>query len=353
MLLSCDPEFAALALREVQEILPDMPMPVWLDDGIALCSPDRSFGEFAGLVQKASPIFVRHLAPVQREVALREVEADVARLADAVSELADRLDPARTFAVQARFLSERARPYRKFTVNEALSERLVAQTGATLDCKTPDQIVSVLCTPEAGYLGISRPDQNRSDWPGGEHRFKREEGQISRAEFKLLEALDVFGLTFPTGGKALDMGAAPGGWTRMLRHLGLRVIAVDPADLDARFRRDPNVTHVATTFEAFLPTIKTRFDLLVNDMRMDADESVEQMLRASRVLLPGRLALMTLKLPTYQKQSQNPHRHQDTLARVRQALNRLSRDYVVLGARQLYHNRSEVTVALKAKENSL
>ena len=185
--------------------------------------------------------------------------------------------------------------------------------------------------------------QNRSAWPGGEHRFKRDAEQISRAEFKLLEARDVFGLDLQAGGKALDMGAAPGGWTRVLRQWGWRVVAVDPADLDARFRHDPNVTHVAKTIEAFLPTVKTRFDLLVNDMRMDADESVERMLRASHCLLPARPALITFKLP------HNTDMKRDLLADIRLAIQRLSRDYEIIGARQLYHNRSEVTVALRAK----
>lgn len=341
-----------------------MPSPLWIEDGLALCEIGRedTFTEFAGRVAEARPIFIRHLAPVQSTVELTSSEGDIEILAEAVESLTDRIDPDQTFAVQARFLSELTRPYRKFTVNEALSARVTARTGAMLDCKSPAQVVSVLCTPERGYLGVSRTELNRSAWPGGEHRFKRDEGQISRAEFKLLEALDVFALSFSisqfgsSGGKALDLGAAPGGWTRVLRQMGMRVVAVDPADLDARFRRDPSVTHVATTIEAFMPTVKTQFDLITNDMRMDADLSVEEMLRASRVLLPGRPALMTLKLP-----DPTPHpksgtagragreRYSDLLARVRLALERLSRDYEILGCRQLFHNRSEVTVAMLRK----
>lgn len=343
VLISCDPEFEAQALQELRELLPAMPSPEWAGDGVARCEPGLEFEAFAALVAEHAPIFIRHIAPIQREVELSGDAADLELFADTALSLAPLLNPNETFAVQTRFLHEEARPYRKFTLNETLSTRLQAETGAAMECKTPAQVVSVACTQSRGYVGISRAVQNCSAWPGGEHRFKREEGQISRAEFKLLEALDVFGLTLPVGGKALDMGAAPGGWTRVLRQQGLRVVAVDPADLDARFRRDPNVTHVAKTIEAFLPTLKTRFDVLVNDMRMDADASVEVMLKANRSLVPDGLAIMTLKL------TKSVETRRSVLDEVRQALERLQREYHIVGARQLYHNRSEVTAALRAK----
>ena len=346
VIVSCDPEFAAIALREWKELLPAQ-RPCRNQRGWTMarrCAKlDCRLTTLPALVARHAPIFIRHIAPVQRVVALDGTENDVDRLAGAASELAYLLNPYETFAAQSRFLSEMPRPYRKFALNEALSARLTAQTGAQMECKTPAYVVSVLCSPDAGYIGISRATQNLSAWPGGEHRFKRDEAQISRAEFKLLEAIDVFGLEMPSGGKALDMGAAPGGWTRVLRQFNIRVVAVDPADMDARFRRDPNVTHVAQIIEAFLPTVKTRFDLIVNDMRMEADESVERMLAVSRHLLPGHLAVMTLKL------TRGTESRRDILGEVRQALSRLGRDYDIIGARQLFHNRSEVTVAMRTR----
>lgn len=53
------------------------------------------------------------------------------------------------------------------------------------------------------------------------------------AEFKLLEALEVFGIVLPSHGVALDLAAAPGGWTRVLRRAGEYVTAIDPGELDA------------------------------------------------------------------------------------------------------------------------
>jgi 23S rRNA (cytidine2498-2'-O)-methyltransferase len=360
--MSCAAPSEAFALAELREVWPDMKRPDWLEAGLALLTPGVDFETFAGALARRPPIFIRHIAPVQRDMPLRADESDLGALRAAALSLAGRLPPGATFGVQSRILAEGPLPYRKFTVNRTLSEALGARTGAVMDCRRPVWIVSVLCTPAAGYLGVSRAEQNLSDWPGGEHRFRREEGQISRAEFKLLEALDVFRLNLPTDGRALDMGAAPGGWTRVLRSRGLQVVAVDPAELDPRLRIDPAILPVRAKIEEYLsgegegrwalaareerpagptPDAPPPFDLLVNDMRMDALDSVEIMLRARAFLKPGGLAVMTLKLPEEMRlQRAIP-------GLVQRALERLRAGYAVTGARQLYHNRSEVTVALR------
>lgn len=343
-LVTCAPESEAFALQELREIVPELARPTWLDDGLALIAPGVSFTAFAAEVARHAPIFIRHIAPVQIEAALQADASDLTTLQEVALSLADRLDPHRTFAVQARVLAEGSLPYRKFTLNSLLSERLEAQTGVVMECRRPEQVVSVLCTPTQGYLGVSHADQNRSIWPGGEQRFKREEAQISRAEFKLLEALSVFGLQLPSQGVALDLGAAPGGWTRVLRSHGQKVVAVDPADLDARLRRDRGVVHIHKRVQNYLPCA-ARFAVLVNDMRMDALDSVAIMQTARACLEPGGLGILTLKLP------HAVGAKHDSLATVLLALKRLRQDYIVLGARQLYHNRSEVTVALQAPKD--
>lgn len=77
-------------------------------------------------------------------------------------------------------------------------------------------------------------------------------GRTCRAEWKLSEALAGLAedLTAAAATRraaaAIDVGASPGGWTR---HLALsskfsRVVALDPADLDADVAALPNVTHL-------------------------------------------------------------------------------------------------------------
>lgn len=346
VLVSCDPGSAAFALAELGPLVA-APLPItWLDDGTGLLDIREAFPAFSERLERQGSIFIRHLAPVQLRVELHGDETDLQTLRESVLLLQSRFDACRTFAVQSRIIGEGKLPYRRFTLNQALSDALAERTGATLETRSPEQIVSILCTPQQGFLGVSLTAQNRSAWPGGAHRFQREEGQISRAEFKLLEALSVFDLALPYQGVALDMGAAPGGWTRVLRQHHLKVIAVDPADLDPRLRSDRGITHVRTLIQDYLRNAPL-FDVLVNDMRMDAADSVEIMLQAQKHLKPQGIALVTLKLP---EEVRNAWRNPEV---VQFALQRLASRFHVIGARQLYHNRSEATVALKNKETAI
>ena len=340
-LVSCEPTSRALALAELAPLVATPTAIRWLDEGLAMTPAPAGFDAFAADVDRAAPVFIRHICPAEIEVPLTAAEGDIGVLVRAAAGLAGRLDPARTFSVQTRILGEGKRPYRRVVVNEMISTWLEANTKMRMDCREPGQVISVLCAPTQGWLGVSRTEQNRSAWPGGMHRFKDEDGQISRAEHKLLEAIGVFHLALPPEGTALDMGAAPGGWTRVLRQRGLKVVAVDPADLDLRLRGDTGIMHVRGKIEAYLSASR-RFDVLVNDMRMDAADSVSVMLQARPRLVPGGLAIPTLKLLI---ESETAAR---TLGTVRDCLARISRSYTVLGARQLFHNRSEVTVALRA-----
>lgn len=340
IIVTCSANSERFARSEWRKAFPEADAPESLAPGLFLSQTGLSFSESSTLLERSGSLFIRHIAPVHREIALQGDESDLQRLQDAALELAPALESRLPFAVQSRILAEGPLPYRRFVLNQRLSDALCEITGAVMDCREPQQILSVLCTPERGYLGLSRAEQNRSAWPGGEHRFRQEEGQISRSEFKLLEAISVFRLQLPERGTALDMGAAPGGWTRVLRQRGLRVVAVDPAELDPRLQRVSNVDIVRKRVEEYLRRAPM-FDFLANDMRMDAMDSVAVMAKASSALKPGGQAVMTLKLPESAPEQ--------ILSLIRRALERLSADYQILGARQLYHNRSEITAALQRR----
>jgi 23S rRNA (cytidine2498-2'-O)-methyltransferase len=156
----------------------------------------------------------------------------------------------------------------------------------------------------------------------------------------LLEALEVFGVTLPSQGLALDLGAAPGGWTRMLLEAGMRVVAVDPAKLDARLARQPHVEHYRGYAEEYLEeAIKRRrkFNVITNDMRMDAREAARLLVEASACLLSEGFIISVLKLPHATSEI-------DPLKNLSEALRVLDRHFGIVQARQLFHNRQEVTV---------
>lgn len=101
--------------------------------------------------------------------------------------------------------------------------------GAEFTVQEPAWVISVYADGEALYAGVSRPEDNLSSWNGGMIRFRKEDGQISRAKFKLMEAEKEFAIPFSSFRNAVDIGASPGGWTSFLLERGLKVTAVDPA----------------------------------------------------------------------------------------------------------------------------
>jgi 23S rRNA (cytidine2498-2'-O)-methyltransferase len=311
----------------------------------ALCSAS-DVPRVMRLAAEQRPIFVRHLAPAQAIVDLTNTEQDVGKLAMAIASLPtfEMLERGQRFAVQTRIVQSDEnpvqRPYSSGRLNQLLAEAIAEETGVVENIKKPQIIVSLLCTAERAYLGISTAYENLSDWPGGRHRFAETAEQISRAEFKLLEALEVFGVSLPAGGRALDLGSAPGGWTRLLLEAEMQVVAVDPAQLDPRLKGQRHLEYYQGYAETYLEDALRKhktFDVIANDMRMDARDAARLLVKAGNCLRPDGFILSTLKLP-------HATRNIDPLKTLREALSILRKQFRIVEARQLFHNRQEVTV---------
>jgi len=359
VVLTCDDGSMDLAEQELRRASAHSHTVAHLAPGVLLVDAKEQFASLAAAWQAAPPIFVRHICPVQQVIPLWDSPGDPDELAEAMTHpqgaaLTDALAPDQAFSVQARLYGEF--PYKPFDVNQAVSQAVAAYKGAALDVRAPQQVLSIVCAalspavvdrlprelqagPHAalyGLVGLSTPRQNLSDWAGGARRFAREEGQVSRSEFKLLEAFEVFDIELPPRGVALDLGASPGGWTRVLRQRGQYVTAIDPGALDERVAADPGVRHKRMTAETYLHDEPDQFDVIVNDMRMDGRDSARLMVAYARLLYPHGVAIMTLKLPETRRMPILEH-----------ALDILRSAYTVVGARQLFHNRSEITLYLR------
>lgn len=199
--------------------------------------------------------------------------------------------------------------------------------------KDADYIISVFAAKNSVYAGVARPEENLSDWNGGAVRFQREEGQISRAKFKLLEAEAVFGIDFAGFREALDIGAAPGGWTSFLLERGLKVTAVDPAKLHPDVMASPRLTHVRKNANA----VKFRdhqFDLLVCDMSWSPKLTAKMVTELLYALVPGGTAVVTVKLLSKKPMALI----QEVIGTFQEAQLQVQR------AKQLFHNRDEITL---------
>jgi len=349
VILTANPSFIDLAMGELKKATTVVAQQT-LDDGVLLVTLADSFWALAETWRLAPPIFVHHICPVQVTCTLQqEAGADIAQLREALAtEIESLVDPSLPFSVQSRILTPL--PYKPFDINNALADELHAKSGAPIDVRTPHQVLSVVCAQKivdeegtgnrvkipVAFLGLSPTVYNLSDWAGGMRRFAREKDQVSRSEFKLLEALDYFEIELLPRGVALDLGASPGGWTRVLRQQDQYVTAVDPGELDPRVAEDRDVRHKRMTAEQYLADEPDRFDLIVNDMRMDARDSATLMLAYAQQLYRHGSAIMTLKLPEDRR-----------LPIVEHAFKILRKAYTIVGARQLFHNRSEITVLLQ------
>ncbi len=149
---------------------------------------------------------------------------------------------------------------------------------------------------------------------------------------------DEYGRRYLDGssGKALDLGAAPGGWTRLLAERGYEVDSVDPEPLDTKLAEHPKVTHHTATAEDFLATASPGYDLIVCDMDLGSSPVTELLTRARPLLKTGGLVLAALKL----------RKGRTLLNEARKAVAILGQTYRVEAARQLSTNRYELTALL-------
>ena len=187
-----------------------------------------------------------------------------------------------------------------------------------------------------GFIGVSDA-RNGACWSMGIPRL-RMAGAPSRSASKLEEALlwflgdDPKGLLAP-GMSAVDLGAAPGGWTWVLARRGLRVSAVDHGHLSAAALDAGVVNYVSA--DAFTYRPQRAVDWMVCDV---VDKPARTAALVQRWLQQRwcRRTVFNLKLPMKQRHAEL----QRILARLAQDLGPGLR----LEARQLYHDREEVTV---------
>ncbi|GAA4876487.1 SAM-dependent methyltransferase [Paenibacillus vulneris] len=274
------------------------------------------------------PMFLRHMQPVD---AVLEWDGSMEALLHPIAESL-KLEEGLKTAVQVRKTEQVSSDVSLGDYKRAIDEVLEKEYSTIPVVKDADVIVSVFLTADKAYLGVSKPEHNLSDWSGGAIRFRKEEGQVSRAKFKLLEAERAFGLDFGQYRSALDIGAAPGGWTSLLLERGMKVTAVDPAKLDPSLLRNPKLTFLQKN-AADVTFQPQSFDLLVCDMSWSPRQMAKLVKGLLYALQTGGTAIITVKLM-----------HKKPFQTVRELVEDLSPELALQKGKQLFHNREELTV---------
>lgn len=332
---TCQPTASKLASSEFKKEDASYRFIDWLDSGVGYMESTLSLSQLNHLIKTTPIIFVRHLFEVDAMYECNCTENAI----ESLHEFAlHSLSNSETFSLQIRSIdNEMMKTYRN-EVREQLSS-LLKEDGYQEDMKQGLQVLSVFLTKKCVYVGCSRPSMNLSKWNGGMMHCAKD-GMISRAEFKLLEAIEVFDLDMTKFQSALDLGAAPGGWSNALLGFGLNVTAIDPAKMNTEVLNHPKLTHYKEMTQTFLTRdLSQHYDLIVNDMKMDVLQSATITNEFEHVLSDNGYIIMTFKLPN----------HYNYLM-VKRGVEELSKCYDYVTARQLFHNRSEVTVLFQKKK---
>jgi 23S rRNA (cytidine2498-2'-O)-methyltransferase len=198
----------------------------------------------------------------------------------------------------------------------------------------------VFLTPDKeARVGIADMHLSAED-PLGIPRFRMPAEAPSRSTLKLAEAFHVFlghgqDEALQPDMRAVDLGAAPGGWTWQLMQRGLRVTAVDNGSLKGDLVDNAMVKHLRSDGFRYEPSVPV--DWLVCDM-------VEQPARIAKLVAKwlangwARYAIFNLKLPM-KKRTEEVERCRQIIG---EAMEDAGKSYI-LQLKQLYHDREEVT----------
>lgn len=196
-------------------------------------------------------------------------------------------------------------------------------------------------------LGMSFPG-NRSELPGGIRRLRFPHAAPSRSTLKLEEAWhefiprDEWDSRLAQGMQAVDLGAAPGGWTWQLVNRGMHVYAIDNGPMQRELLASGLVEHLRA--DGFTWEPPCRLDWLVCDM-VDKPTRVTAHMQHWLIRRWCGEAIFNLKLPMKRRWEEVAR----CLAQLRTSLK--AADVAAdVRCRQLYHDREEVTVHVRLLE---
>lgn len=340
-IITYTPCFKKNMVRELLTIDKNLEIEKVFSDSQLLISTSMEHSEFIEQMKSISPMFVKHSMPVMY---IGKITEKLAIDRESILEMTGKIVPEELndFAVQCRVvnggkagLSYSAKDievfigefYESLGYNPVFSDRTLKNGDIN--------VISVFINKDNYYLGFSTSKENLN-FHCDEYRVCSKNGrEISRAENKLKEALTKFDIHLTGEGYALDIGAAPGGWTKVLADYGYNVIAVDPGDLKQELLSNPKIKHLKCRIEDL--QFDNFFDIIVNDMNVMPQTTAKIMNDLSTSLKDGGLAIVTLKLPDKVEED------------IYESAEILQEQYDVLAIKSLFHNRKEVTTLIQRK----
>ncbi|MBA7603016.1 Ribosomal RNA large subunit methyltransferase M [subsurface metagenome] len=319
--------------REILKLLPSSKVRKLFFKGNLYMECGLPEEEAVEALREADTTYLGRVFPVDAEVKISAAKASVEALYEAVS-IGD-LGAGDTFRVSC--TRRGSHEFRSRDVEVRVGMRLEEETDAVVDLHEPSKTVVVQIFQDLAYVGVTPSVNLLVKEIKRFRKYAKGERPFTRAEFKIREALKAFDVEVTNDFRVLDVGAAPGGWTKVLAGMARVVVAVDPADLHPSVEEMPNVTHLRCRAED-LPEDIGMFDLITNDMNISPTESAEIMNALAELHREGGAAIITVKFVTRERR-----RH------TREALGILGEAYTGFKVKRLPHNRNETTVYMRKK----
>ncbi|MCW4021142.1 MAG: THUMP domain-containing protein, partial [Candidatus Bathyarchaeota archaeon] len=277
-------------------------------------------------------LYVGHVFPVNSKTEISPHKESIERLHELIMRL-ERLKSRDTFVVRCH--RRGSHDFSSRDVEAELGYLLEKATGAAVNLEDPKKIVIVQIFQNLAFVGVAAAENVLAKRIGVFRKYAEGERPFTRAEHKIKEAIEAFNLRIGEDSEVLDLGAAPGGWTKVLSGLAKRVVSVDPAELSPAVEVLPNVVHLRRKAEE-LPDDVGSFDLITNDINMSPSESARVMVALAHRLRKRGIAVMTVKFVT-------PNRRKH----VSEAIEILKAEYKNFKVKRLPHNRYETTLFMQ------
>ena len=334
LLVTCGGGWEPRAREELLRLLPGCQAKPLFMRGNLLATCPSSEPEALRILAITDTQFIGRVIPLHVRCDIGKGEEHLHTLCEA-SDLLPGPDPQFTFKVKCERRGLHA--WTSGQAARAVGLRLQERTGAPADLQDPAQVVRIEVFQDLAFLGVCRAEHllhkgiaNMRIWEPGTR-------PLNRAELKLREILQRHAVTLPAQGRALDVGAAPGGWTKVLAEHMAEVVAVDPGELDPRVQQLPNVIHLPMRSEALL-TLEGlgQFDVITNDMNLSPALSARVLCDLAPLLRPGATAVLTVKFV---------NRHRREL--VQAALEVLGEHFEDFRIGRVAHNAKETTIVAR------
>ena len=224
--------------------------------------------------------------------------------------------------------------------------------GYNIDLMNPEILAYCVLMDGVCYSGCVKLSEHAHGFIDP-FRYNKEKA-VSRAEFKIIEAFREFGLAPP--GVAIDMGAAPGGWSLFLARNGASVIAIDSGELEygkilkagVKVRKmalgkvpiksgdikPKSIIHMKCRLEKAASMLKNiKVDFVGDDINVGGIESSRAVIGYSRFMKKNAVLIMTVKCM-----------HRSVGRYMKEVESILRPKFRIVRWKVLPHNRQEITL---------